>query len=83
MFDYYDYILGLIPLTMGGTATLLALFGVSMTLAIPAGAFVAIPLIGHAMFVRAPVASESQSASQTTPAPQSTQSQSGHTNTAD
>jgi hypothetical protein len=54
MAEYYDFVLGLIPLAMGGTAALLGLLGVGFSLAVPAGAFVALPLLGHAMFVRAP-----------------------------
>jgi hypothetical protein len=79
MTDYYDYILGLIPLAMGGTATVLALLGVSLSLALPVGAFVAVPLIGHAMFVRAPVTDAAPTAE---PA-QSTHSRRGHSGTAD
>lgn len=82
MADYYDLVLGLIPLAMGGTAAFLGVVGVSLSLAVPTGAFVALPLLVHAMFVRAPVkqsprrqAGGSQSQTQ--------HSQSGQPNTAD
>lgn len=55
MTDYYDLILGLIPLTVGGVAGLLVFGGVGYSLAIPIGAMCSLPLIGHAMFVNAPV----------------------------
>ena len=53
--DYYDLILGLIPLTMGGIAAALVVAGLNVTMAVPVGAVLATPLLGHAMFVRAPV----------------------------
>ncbi|MGB9932978.1 hypothetical protein [Haloarcula amylolytica] len=55
MTGYYDIILGLIPLAMAGiTATLFA-GGFALTTAIPMASVVTVGLIGHAMFVRAPV----------------------------
>lgn len=55
MAGYYDIVLGLIPLAMVGiTGTLMAI-GVELTVAIPLASVVAVALIGHAMFVRAPV----------------------------
>ena len=59
MAQYYDYVLGLIPLALGGITAFLATVGVSLTVAVPIAASVAVALIGHGMFVRAPdVASE-------------------------
>ncbi|EMA47565.1 hypothetical protein [Halococcus saccharolyticus] len=54
MAQYYDYVLGLIPLALGGITALLAAIGVSITVAVPLAASVAVALIGHGMFVRAP-----------------------------
>ena len=54
MTEYYDAILGLIPLTLVGLAGILALAGLSLTLAVSVGATVSAALIGHAMFVRGP-----------------------------
>ncbi|EMA52647.1 MULTISPECIES: hypothetical protein [Halococcus] len=54
MAQYYDYVLGLIPLALGGITALLAAVGVSITVAVPLAATVAVALIGHGMFVRAP-----------------------------
>lgn len=52
---YYDLVLGLIPLVLVGmTASLLGL-GVGLSTAVPAASLVAVGVIGHAMFVRAPV----------------------------
>lgn len=52
--DYYDAVLGLIPLSVGGISVALLWIGISMSLAVSAGALVAAGLIGHAMFVRTP-----------------------------
>ena len=57
MAHYYDLVLGLIPLALGGITTVLAAVGVSLTLAVPLAAAVAVALIGHGMFVRSPGAS--------------------------
>ena len=51
---YYDLVLGLIPLALGGITTVLAVLGVSLSLAVPFAAAVAVALIGHGMFVRSP-----------------------------
>ncbi len=54
MVDYYDLVLGLIPLTLlGGTGILLGV-GIDVTLAIPGGALIAVGLICHGLFVRSP-----------------------------
>jgi hypothetical protein len=55
MTGYYDIVLGLIPLAMAGITGGLMFAGVTLTLAIPLASVVAVGLIGHAMFVRAPV----------------------------
>ena len=55
MTGYYDYVLGLIPAALLGITAFLNLVGLSLTAALPVGAAVAIGLIVHAMFVRAPV----------------------------
>jgi hypothetical protein len=55
MTGYYDLVLGLIPLALAGISGALVLGGVSLTTAIPLASVVAVGLIGHAMFVRAPV----------------------------
>jgi hypothetical protein len=54
MMDYYDLVLGLIPLTAAGTAVTLAGVGVGFPVAVSVGALLSVGLIGHAMFVRAP-----------------------------
>ena len=53
--DYYDAVLGLIPLTVGSIAVALLWVGVALPVAVSAGSVVAVGLIGHAMFVRTPV----------------------------
>lgn len=56
MTGYYDVVLGLIPLALVGITTVLVVVGgVGLTTAIPLASVVAVGLIGHAMFVRAPV----------------------------
>jgi hypothetical protein len=54
MTGYYDIVLGLIPLAMAGITGGLMAVGVALTVAIPLASVVAVALIGHAMFVRAP-----------------------------
>ncbi len=63
MTGYYDIVLGLIPVALLGISAALTFVGLSLTAAIPIGAFVAMVIIGHAMFVNAPaeVTDESQS----------------------
>lgn len=55
MTGYYDYVLGAIPLTLLGITGLLTAAGVSLTMAVPPAAGIAVLLIGHAMFVNGPV----------------------------
>jgi len=55
MTGYYDIVLGLIPLAMAGITGTLVLAGFALTTAIPLASVVAVGLIGHAMFVNAPV----------------------------
>ncbi|MWV63953.1 hypothetical protein GRS48_03815 [Halorubrum sp. JWXQ-INN 858] len=55
MTGYYDYVLGLIPAALIGITALLNLVGLSLLIALPVGAAVAIGLMGHAMFVKGPV----------------------------
>ncbi|MDS0222215.1 hypothetical protein NDI54_12725 [Haloarcula sp. S1AR25-5A] len=55
MTGYYDIILGLIPLAMAGITASLFVAGFGLTTAIPMASVVTVGLIGHAMFVRAPV----------------------------
>lgn len=55
MTGYYDIVLGLIPVALLGITAALTVVGLSMTTAVPIGAFFAMGLIGHAMFVNGPV----------------------------
>ena len=55
MTGYYDYVLGLIPAALIGITAFLNLVGLSLTMALPVGAGVALVLMGHAMFVRGPL----------------------------
>lgn len=64
MANYYDIVLGLIPLAMGGITAVLGLVGVGLTVAVPVAALVAVGLIGHGMFVNTPTV-ESTSRSET------------------
>ncbi|NGM67500.1 hypothetical protein G6M89_00505 [Natronolimnobius sp. AArcel1] len=54
MTGYYDIVLGLIPVALLGISAALTVVGLSLTAAIPVGAFVAMAIIGHAMFVNTP-----------------------------
>lgn len=69
MASYYDYILGLIPLAMGGVSAALAIAGFSLTTAIVAGSLIAIGLIGHGMFFRTPMDSSAEPAPHTSTRP--------------
>lgn len=55
MTGYYDIILGLIPLAMATITGAMVLADFGLTTAIPLASVVTVGLIGHAMFVRAPV----------------------------
>lgn len=55
MTGYYDYVLGLIPLSLVLITGSLTLVGFELTTAVPLGSLVAVALVGHAMFVNAPV----------------------------
>ena len=57
MADYYDAVLALIPVTLIGLALTLNAVGFAFTTALPVGAMVAGGIVGHAMFVKSPVAS--------------------------
>lgn len=53
--DYYDLVIGTIPVSFLTIFGSLSLIGVGTTIAIPVAASVAIALIGHALFVRSPL----------------------------
>lgn len=55
MASYYDLVLGMIPLALGGGSLALFVAGVTLSTAIIAASLVAVLLIGHGMFVRTPV----------------------------
>jgi hypothetical protein len=55
MMNYYDLVLGLIPFGLATIATALFVFGVALTTAVAIASVFAAGLIGHAMFIRAPV----------------------------
>jgi hypothetical protein len=52
--EYYDAVLGLIPITLLGIGGVLSGAGLSFTVAVPIAALVAATLLGHAMFVNGP-----------------------------
>jgi len=52
--EYYDYVLGLIPVALVGVSGLLSLGGLGRTAAVSAGGLLAVALVGHALFVNAP-----------------------------
>jgi len=55
MTGYYDYVLGLIPLALVGITAVLTLAGLSLTSAVPLGAGVSGLVVGHALFINAPI----------------------------
>ncbi len=58
MTGYYDLVLGLIPLTLFGLSGSLSLAGVTTTSAVTVAAAVGLLIVGHALFVNAPVGQE-------------------------
>jgi hypothetical protein len=55
MTGYYDVVLGLIPFSLAVITGGLMLAGLQLTTAVPLASLVAVGLVGHAMFVNAPV----------------------------
>jgi hypothetical protein len=55
MTSYYDYVLGLVPVTLLGITAVLAVAGVDYRLAVAVGAGTAALVVGHALFVNGPV----------------------------
>ncbi|MFP9192198.1 hypothetical protein [Natronosalvus vescus] len=60
MAGYYDIVLGLIPVALLGITAALTVVGIPLTTAVPVSALVAIGVIGHAMFVNAPIDSSEE-----------------------
>ncbi|AUV82176.1 hypothetical protein C2R22_11385 [Salinigranum rubrum] len=56
MAGYYDYVLGIIPLTLLGLTAALVVVGLELTTAVPLGAGVSGLVVGHALFVNGPAA---------------------------
>jgi hypothetical protein len=55
MASYYDLVLGLIPLALGGIVVALTGAGLALTTAVSLASAVTVGLIGHALFVNGPV----------------------------
>ncbi|MFB6093726.1 MAG: hypothetical protein ABEJ77_02130 [Halanaeroarchaeum sp.] len=55
MTEYYDLVLGLIPLAFIGLGGGLHVAGFALTSALTVGGLIAIALVGHALFVNGPV----------------------------
>jgi len=55
MTSYYDLVLGLIPLSLFGLTGTLTAGGVTLTTAVTVASLAAIAIVGHALFVNAPV----------------------------
>lgn len=58
MTEYYDLVLGLIPLAMVGITGGLSVAGVTLTTAVTLAGAIAVLLVGHALFVNGPVDDE-------------------------
>lgn len=68
MTGYYDIVLGLIPLSLAGLTAILLAAGMSLSVSVPLASIASLGLMGHAMFVNAPVtASAAPNGGQTTP----------------
>lgn len=57
--DYYDVVLGTIPVLLVGVSTVLILLGLEPIFAVPFAAGLSMVVIGHAVFINAPVDSDS------------------------
>lgn len=55
MTGYYDFVLGLIPLALIGITAVLHVAGFALTSAVPLGAGASVLIMGHALFVNAPI----------------------------
>jgi len=55
MTSYYDYVLGLVPVTLVGITAVLDAAGFDHLLAVSVGAGAAALVVGHALFVNGPV----------------------------
>ena len=55
MIGYYDVVLGLVPLSLLGITGALYGVGIDLAIAVPVAAAVAAAVIGHGLFVNAPV----------------------------
>jgi hypothetical protein len=60
MTGYYDYVLGLIPVALLGLTGTLTTAGFGLTQAVPIAAGVAACIVGHALFVNGPVATQTR-----------------------
>ncbi len=64
MTEYYDLVLGLIPLVVLGLGGGLQVAGFAQTTAVTVGGLIGVGLVLHALFVRAPVADTDSSPGQ-------------------
>jgi len=55
MIGYYDLVLGLVPVSLLGITGALHTVGFDLTVAVPLAAVAAAAIIGHGLFVNAPV----------------------------
>ena len=55
MIGYYDVVLGLVPAALLGVTGALYGVGIDLTIAVPVAAAAAAAVIGHGLFVNAPV----------------------------
>jgi hypothetical protein len=53
--EYYDYVLGVVPLALIGLTGVLRVAGVDLLVAVPVGAATAGLAVGHALFINGPV----------------------------
>lgn len=66
MTDYYDLVLGLIPLALLGIGGGLHVAGLATTTALTVGGLVAVGLVAHALFVNGPVSLRGSDSAATT-----------------
>lgn len=55
MIGYYDFVLGLVPVSLLGVSGALLAAGLDLAVAVPLAGAIAAGVIGHGLFVNAPV----------------------------
>jgi hypothetical protein len=80
MTEYYDYVLGLIPLALFGLSGGLIELGLTLPQAVPLAAGVAAGIVGHALFINGPVSAALETQSDRSQSRSAESASAGHRN---